>query len=886
MKKLLLATVAFFVCVAANAMTVYFQNTGNWGTVYVHYWGGSSATDWPGNEVKTTITANGTTYYQAEIPDNSTGVIFDNNDQGQQTKNLTPAQGNTYSFAANNNSGGTPDPIGTITKNADGTYTFTKAGDVVLVPGSLYFPVSTYNYSTAYLYTWEPQITENWPGNQMTKKTINGIDFWEFTTKDNREITNKTIGGVQLNTGNNQHQVQYEGGVTVNPGYYINILTGESGPVENYKEGSTTLPSWYGGYVNFLYQNNEYKDNGVQMNNANNPVATFSNVNIGTGGFKVKFWSNATNDVFYSTGAAINAGVDVVLPEQNKDMTVNGATADSRYNVEFNIETKTLKLTLVGGGGDVTPTYPEQMYVIGTIGKTEAWNPTNVAQMTNDGNGVYTIKNLTIRSSIQTPGFALTEAKGTSDSDWNTVNANRYGPGVNDTKAVEGINKVDGKGDLSWTIDAGVYDMTFNYGEMTLDIVKVGDVQGGGGDETTIPEVVYLRGSFNSWGALAMERESATPNDNGEYVYSVTLESLTGEFKVCETDTEDWQGFNYGAEFEGTEIQAGETIEAFYYGENIICTDLTDVTIIFLYNPNGQSYIMASGENQGGGDETGEIWVNLGGSFNENDFYNGGVQPVENIATFTSQAIGTGNFKIKTWENEETGDIYYVAKDMTAIPTDTWVQYVVDSNNAPANTIEGATETSVYTIEFNVETKQLRATLTSDKADIPEDLYLIGNINGEGWNPKNVIKMNGTVAGVFTLQNVAIDNAGSGDGYFAFCTAIGDIAEDGSWVGMGTRYGAESGDLPIVEGETLGLFVTNDNYSFMAAAATYDMEVKFDENGNGTVRLVAAGSLGVNGIEDDVEAIYFTIDGVKVAHPEKGLYIKVAGGKATKVVVK
>ena len=43
---------------------------------------------------------------------------------------------------------------------------------------------------------------------------------------------------------------------------------------------------------------------------------------------------------------------------------------------------------------------------------------------------------------------------------------------------------------------------------------------------------------------------------------------------------------------------------------------------------------------------------------------------------------------------------------------------------------------------------------------------------------------------------------------------------------------------------------------------------------------------GVAGIEADAEAVYFNLSGVRVAQPEKGLYIRVANGKASKVVVK
>ena len=50
-------------------------------------------------------------------------------------------------------------------------------------------------------------------------------------------------------------------------------------------------------------------------------------------------------------------------------------------------------------------------------------------------------------------------------------------------------------------------------------------------------------------------------------------------------------------------------------------------------------------------------------------------------------------------------------------------------------------------------------------------------------------------------------------------------------------------------------------------------------------------SYEVNGVEDvivedNLPAVYYNLQGVKVANPENGVFIKVKGGKATKVLVK
>lgn len=174
MKKFYLLLLALIVGIGAvNAKRVYFQNTGNWGTIYVHHWtDGGDETKWPGDVLnkENNVVINGTTYYYFETE--RAKIIFNNN-SGSQTKDLQANDGAVYSMAKNANSGSgmTTDPIGTITQNSDGSYRFTKAGEVVLVEGHLYFAVQEpyTKDKNVYLHTWSPQITSNgYPGDQLT----------------------------------------------------------------------------------------------------------------------------------------------------------------------------------------------------------------------------------------------------------------------------------------------------------------------------------------------------------------------------------------------------------------------------------------------------------------------------------------------------------------------------------------------------------------------------------------------------------------------------------------------------------------------------------------------------------------------------------------------
>ena len=77
---------------AADTKMVYFENNWLWTDVKIHYWGGSSATSWPGAAGTVTGTSdNGNDIYSFEIPVNSTGIIFNGiKNDGSGNRDQTP----------------------------------------------------------------------------------------------------------------------------------------------------------------------------------------------------------------------------------------------------------------------------------------------------------------------------------------------------------------------------------------------------------------------------------------------------------------------------------------------------------------------------------------------------------------------------------------------------------------------------------------------------------------------------------------------------------------------------------------------------------------------------------------------------------------------------
>ncbi|MCH5218808.1 MAG: hypothetical protein J1F07_09740 [Muribaculaceae bacterium] len=205
-------------------------------------------------------------------------------------------------------------------------------------------------------------------------------------------------------------------------------------------------------------------------------------------------------------------------------------TLDSPYNAVYNggntklatafTGTVTLKITNYsghvatitfsqGGGGTVTPSYPKALYIIGTI-NGGAWAVDNTAPMTSNDEGVYTINSVTLGENGGSCGFAITGG----GASWNDVNTLRFGPSVKDTKAVVGSNKVDGMGDVSWTIDPGTYKMVFNYDDMTLEISAVSPVEPEPDPDPEVGDNIDVTFDFESFADI-QKYNSSIPNVGG-----------------------------------------------------------------------------------------------------------------------------------------------------------------------------------------------------------------------------------------------------------------------------------------------------------------------------------------------------------------------------------
>ena len=386
----------------------------------------------------------------------------------------------------------------------------------------------------------------------------------------------------------------------------------------------------------------------------------------------------------------------------------------------------------------------------------------------------------------------------------------------------------------------------------------------------------YIIGANVNGKGWELAAPDAKFTDNGNGTFTWTGQILGTGFKVND-GTWSNPDVNFGTN--GSKLVIGEDYTYAINGDNIALDGVTEVanpTVVL--NPSAGT-IRVSGAGSGS-----EKWY-FTGDFNDWGFTN---ELVANGSVFELKGVALpaeSEFKVTTtgWGEQ------YGGASSGAVITDSQLSTVLYQVGAT----DGATFSITagnYDIVWNYETKTVTFSrvggpvIPGPDPTVPEALYILGNINGGDWNPAEGVEMtkNGNV---FTAEDVVLQAPENDFAWFSFATAIG--ADWDADVNSSDRYGAEAGDTPIANGGSakMVLYAAGVNASAAAAwkipAGTYTITANFD-----TMTVSINGTTGVKNIElDAAEAVYFNLQGQRVANPDKGMYLKVVNGKAAKVVL-
>lgn len=178
---------------------------------------------------------------------------------------------------------------------------------------------------------------------------------------------------------------------------------------------------------------------------------------------------------------------------------------------------------------------PTQLYLIGVVNSI-AWNPQQGLAMTNEGNGIFSIKNVTIKEN-----FAFTSKLGTTSTDWSTYNNNRMGPDSQVTATVGSNNKIQDMGEKSWKKPEveGPFDITVNLYTQTVTLAKTVQI--------TYPKEFYIIGQLST-GSWSIPGTAFT--STGEGMFTLTDVAIVGDngadgqFAFTTSGSNDWKDVN------------------------------------------------------------------------------------------------------------------------------------------------------------------------------------------------------------------------------------------------------------------------------------------------------------------------------------------------------
>ncbi len=246
-----------------------------------------------------------------------------------------------------------------------------------------------------------------------------------------------------------------------------------------------------------------------------------------------------------------------------------------------------------------------------------------------------------------------------------------------------------------------------------------------------------------------------------------------------------------------------------------------------------------------------------------------------------------GNFALSTVQSDDWDAVnaarYGFATD-NAVATDGETMAIVKGQGAIQVPSEG-----VYTVTVSLEAMTVTVTRTGDlPVEYPAVIYVIGNLKAGSWMPNVGTELEMSEEGVYTGTFEVVAQA-DGYAYFSFATALGNDGNDWSTLNASVRYGATSKDELLeknVAATIVGDMSGNPNAwkieatgetTVTATVSLVDMTVTIDHVPTGIENIEAAGS--------SVDAVYYNLQGMKVANPTAGeVYIVRRGNTVSKEV--
>ncbi len=571
-----------------------------------------------------------------------------------------------------------------------------------------------------------------------------------------------------------------------------------------------------------------------------------------TSGFKINdgSWSNDN----YNFGGSAKLKIGVLY-----NLTVGGSSGN--ITMDDNIDNPVLTFnptakTLLIEGESVAAEYSYSVHGSAFTGNESNWVTKNMTEK----DGKWILEEVTVVGGSF--GIRKDDKATGKQVDW--ISSAGAAAVVLDTPMAA---KIEG---TNWSLTtAGTYTFSFDPEAMKLTVTKVG-----GDEPLPTPSTLYWSGDLTG-GTWEFNNEM----EGTDGVFTATIETTRASYitfstgKIVNWNVED--GLRYGATSK-------------------------DLTVV-----SGTEYDMSVGSDN--------CWVLTPGKYTATVDLNtlkvkfvkdGGEDPEPTTIYWSGDLTGTWAFN-----NEMTGTdgVYTANFDVTAangyitITTGVMTDWAVEGGVRYGATeadlaVESGTAYNMVISDFNCwKLARAKYSMTVDMNAMTVTFVKTGEIEGPIEPTDLTLYVVGTFCGWEPTDGIEMEKAGN-----VYTATLGSVDEETEFkittADWATNFGA--GENNVAEGvEIDAWFDSQANFVLTPEEGTAlnDVKITFTlvegsaEAGTSTPAKIQVSwtTTGVEAIAADAntEAVYYNMQGVKVANPTNGLYIKVAGNKAVKVVL-
>ena len=402
------------------------------------------------------------------------------------------------------------------------------------------------------------------------------------------------------------------------------------------------------------------------------------------------------------------------------------------------------------------------------------------------------------------------------------------------------------------------------------------------GGSLEIAHDVYVTGTFCGWTVQPEYKFTSVGDGN----YEFTLNTLDSDFKIVADG--EWLGYTESA------LQSGQSYVLYDSGmENCNLAQVPANNVVFNFNLNTKTLVVTY--DKGALVVPDQLYVFgtlVSGEWAPQDAVeltkNGNIFTIDNLKVKTAFGLESALVRFTTvrstdWDNDVNPNCYGASTDGETVTFGTPMDLYKAANNFSIIPTT-ANEDGEFIINIGIDFENGTVTFVEVESETPDpnwpDLYVLGDFNG--FTARNAYTRTRTNTG-YTYDFKDGINPDDPNGSFIIWS------EDAEWA-----FGAKESGQEVKLGETVDAWFNGDYWFNVFVISTNEptkvtlnvVEGSAVEDAVVPAKLSFQSTTGVAELDaDNTEAVYFNLQGVRVANPENGLFIKVQGNKTSKVAL-